>query len=205
MRTIAALALTATALLVGSTASPPADASVAQGTTFLDNGIVRIGVDMSNGAKITFVGSAAGTSTNLVQDVQPSYSSGPYGTDGLPGWHAFSSGATTVLESRNDGKMIYTKTIAADERSGPCECLFEQWVTVGGRAIHVRNRLTAFRSDATRYPASPQEPSARPLHDGPYAPRVHVRRPGSVHPCPAPRGDRGRRRLLPARPELARD
>jgi hypothetical protein len=157
MRTIAALALTATALLVGSTASPPADASVAQGTTFLDNGIVRIGVDMSNGAKITFVGSAAGTSTNLVQDVQPSYSSGPYGTDGLPGWHAFSSGATTVLESRNDGKMIYTKTIAADERSGPCECLFEQWVTVGGRAIHVRNRLTAFRSDATRYPASPQE------------------------------------------------
>src|SRR6478735_898767 len=114
MRTIAALALTATALLVGSTASPPADASVAQGTTFLDNGIVRIGVDMSNGAKITFVGSAAGTSTNLVQDVQPSYSSGPYGTDGLPGWHAFSSGATTVLESRNDGKTIYTKTIAAD-------------------------------------------------------------------------------------------
>src|SRR6478609_5512510 len=157
MRTIAALALTATALLVGSTTSSPADASVRQGMTFLDNGIVRAGVDLSNGAKITFVGAATGASKNLVQDVQPSYYSGPYGADGFPGWHAFSSGATNVLGSRNDGRTIYTKTVAADERSGPCECFFEQWVTLKGRAILVRNRLTAFRSDATRYAASPQE------------------------------------------------
>ena len=157
MRSIAALALTATALLVGTTTSSPADASVPQGTTFLDNGIVRVGVDLSNGAKITFVGAATGASTNLVQDVQPSYYSGPYGEGGFPGWHAFSSGATKVLTSRNDGRTIYTKTLAADERAGPCECLFEQWVTIKGRAILVRNRLTAWRSDATRYAASPQE------------------------------------------------
>jgi hypothetical protein len=157
MRSIAALALTATALLVGTTTSSPADASVPQGTTFLDNGIVRVGVDLSNGAKITFVGAATGPSTNLVQDVQPSYYSGPYAEGGFPGWHAFSSGATTVLASRNDGRTIYTKTLAADERTGTCECLFEQWVTIKGRAIHVRNRLTAWRADATRYAASPQE------------------------------------------------
>jgi len=158
MRTLVALALTATALLVSSTtASSPAAAGVHQGMTFLDNSTVRVGVDLSNGAKITFVGAATGTSTNLVQDVQPSYYSGPYSEGGFPGWHAFSSGETTVLTSRNDGQTIYTKTLAADERTGPCECIFEQWVTLDGRAIQVRNRLTAFRSDATRYAASPQE------------------------------------------------
>ncbi len=47
--------------------------------------------------------------------------------------------------------------------------------------------------------------TARAVHDRPHLPRVHVRRPGAVHPCAAPRGDRGCRRLLPARPELARD
>jgi hypothetical protein len=69
MRSIAALALTATALFVGTTTSSPADASVPQGMTFLDNGVGRVGVDLSNGAKITFVGAATGASTNLVQDV----------------------------------------------------------------------------------------------------------------------------------------
>src|SRR5262249_29594208 len=158
MRTLVALALTATALLVGSTtASSPADASVRQGMTFLDNGIVRVGVDLANGAKITFVGAATGASTNLVQDVQPSYYSGPYGEDGFPGWHAFSSGETTLLASRNDGRTIYAKTLAADERSGSCECIFEHWVTLRGRALRAHTRLTGFRSDTTRYAASPQE------------------------------------------------
>ena len=126
MRSIVALALIATSLLVGSTTtSAPADAGVGQGMTF---------VDLSNGAKITFAGAAQGASTNLVQDVQPSYYSGPYGEGGFPGWHAFASGATTVLESRNDGRTIYTKTLAAQELAGPCECVFEQWVRLGGRA-----------------------------------------------------------------------
>src|SRR5262249_48492777 len=83
--------------------------------------------------------------------------SGPYGEDGFPGWHAFSSGETTLLASRNDGRTIYAKTLAADERSGSCECIFEHWVTLRGRAILVHNRLTGFRSDTTRYAASPQE------------------------------------------------
>jgi hypothetical protein len=75
---------------------------------------------------------------------------------GFPAWHAFSAGAT-VLASSNDGTTIYSKTRATQELVGFCECLFEQWVRLKGRAILVRNRLTAFRSDTTRYPAMPQE------------------------------------------------
>jgi hypothetical protein len=47
-----------------------------QDMTFLDNGVVRVGVSLVDGGKITFVGKAQGESRDLVQDIQPSHYSG---------------------------------------------------------------------------------------------------------------------------------
>jgi hypothetical protein len=142
------LALAALALTGSSSAYGPR-------MTFLDNGNVRVGVDLSNGGKITYLGRASGDSYNLVYDVQQSYYSGAQNGQ-VPGWHAFASGGT-VVDWRNDGRTIYTKAFAQDEFHGQCECTFETWATLDGSVVHVRNRLTAFRSDTTRYPAQWQE------------------------------------------------
>ncbi len=151
-RTLGAIALFGTLLGLAG----PGSAGTTLGRTYLDNGVVRVGVGLDNGAKIDFVAAAVGASRNLVQDVQPSYSSGPYFERGYTGWHAFSTGALLLAHS-NDGRTIYTKTRAANEAGGYCECFFEQWVRLRGRAILVHNRLTAFRSDTTRYRPNPQE------------------------------------------------
>ena len=203
MRSIAALALTATALLVGTTTSSPADASVPQGMTFLDNGIVRVGVDLSNGAKITFVGAATGASTNLVQDVQPSYYSGPYA-------RGRASRVARVLERRNDRARVAqrrTDDLHEDARGRRAHRALRVPLRAVGDHQGPRDPRPqpahglALRRDPLRRVAAG---AARPVHDRPHLPRVHLRRPQAVHGRAAPRGDRGRRRILQARPELAR-
>jgi hypothetical protein len=125
-------------------------------TSFLDNGKVRIGVDLAQGGKITYLAALQGSfRSDLLQDSQQSYSGGPPDAQ----WHVSAGYGTTVLANRNDGHTIYTKVIPQQEYPfyKQCECTFETWITLDGNAVHVHNRLTNFRSDGANFTPHWQE------------------------------------------------
>lgn len=143
--------------------------------SFLDNKIVRVGVDLEQGGTITWV-SASGSERNVInahdrgRQIQLSFYGGPqpYGKahpdwKNWP-WNPIGTGdayghASTVLKHTNDGKTLYTKSIplqwALDNVPG--ECTFETWITLDGATAHVRNRLVNHRADKTQYRAFDQE------------------------------------------------
>jgi hypothetical protein len=142
----------------------------------LDNGLVKVGVDLDLGGVITHVSeSGGGDADNLVNEydtgraVQQSYYSGGAGPGTpCPGfgseWNPVGAGdcngnVSTVLAHGNDGKTIYVKSrpLLWAFDNVPCECTFEQWISLSGRAVEVRNRLVSARTDKSFYPAHWQE------------------------------------------------
>lgn len=122
--------------------------------SFLDNGRVRVGVNLLDGGKITYLSRVRGPDAHdVVQDVQQSYYGGPPDAQ----WHVAASGGL-VLANRNDGHTIYTKVIPQQEYPyRQCECTFETWITLRGNTVHVRNRLTNLRDDGPNFTAHGQE------------------------------------------------
>jgi len=147
--------------------------------TFLDNGRVRIGMDLNLGGAVTFL---SGTdhpgniinSADLGRQIQMSHYSGPWPFEvggkkpnpawaGL-GWNPIQTGdcygnASKVLEHRNNGKEIYIKCIPMQWPldNVPGDCVFETWTTLDGPVIHMRYRCTNGRADQTPYRPCPQE------------------------------------------------
>lgn len=143
---------------------------------YLDNGVIRIGVDLGAGGAISFLAEANNLDVNLINSsdlgryVQQSYYSGPW-PYGNPhpswenwGWNPIGAGdcygnPAEVVQSSNDGTTLYVKTIprqwALDDV--PCECTFEQWITLDQNGARVRFRLNNNRSDTTNYGSSHQE------------------------------------------------
>ncbi len=147
--------------------------------TFLDNGEVRIGMDLALGGAVTFLSSKAHpgniiNSADLGRQIQMSHYSGPWpfvvgskkpnpAWAGL-GWNPIQSGdcylnPSKVLEHRNDGKELYIKCIPMQwpMDNVPGECTFETWATLEGPVIHMRYRCTNQRPDKTQYRPCPQE------------------------------------------------
>jgi hypothetical protein len=156
------------ALAVTLALAPAGSGGQAAGMTYLDNGRIRVGVDLDDGGKITFLAPSSGarSGTNLVFESEQSYYRPELGQS--PPWGANADYAT-VLTSSNDGRTIYIKAVPLSITSRPtCECTIEQWVTIEGSAVHVRNRLSNFLSDATRYPAWFQELPALYTRGGAY-------------------------------------
>ncbi len=154
---------------------PPARAD----TSFLDNGVIRIGVDLARGGAINYL-SESGSSSSVVniydlgRYVQQSYYSGPWPfiPDGAVvnptwvniGWNAIQAGdsfgfPSQVLDSSNDGTTLYVKCIPKQWAlmNWDSEAAMEMWVTLDENRVHVRNRLVNNRSDTTQYPAHGQE------------------------------------------------
>ena len=146
---------------------------------YLDNGHVRLGVDLGKGGAITYLAKSQG-GLNIINDhdlgrqVQMSYYSGPvpFAPHGKPpapawaglGWNPIQSGdyyghPSRTVAYHNDGHEIYLRCIPMQWPldNEPGECTFESWIRLDGDAIHVRNRLINHRSDTTQYPARGQE------------------------------------------------
>lgn len=146
---------------------------------YLDNGIVRIGVDLSIGGSITYFADLK-DGLNMVnsydwgRQVQMSFYSGPVpfepnGKKPFPhwsqlGWNPIQSGdhfsnAAKILKSTNDGKTLYIKCVPMQWPldNEPGECTFEIWIELEGRAAHIRSRLNNARSDKTQYKGRSQE------------------------------------------------
>ncbi len=147
--------------------------------SFLDNGEVRIGVDLALGGAVTFISSRDHpgniiNSADLGRQIQMSHYSGPWPFEvgdkkpnpawaGL-GWNPIQTGdcylnPSKVLEHRNDGKELYIKCIPMQWplNNVPGDCVFETWTTLDGPIIHMRYRCTNQRQDKTQYRPCPQE------------------------------------------------
>lgn len=148
-------------------------------TSYLDNGIIRVGVDLDRGGAINYLSeSGSGASVVNIRDlgryIQQSYYSGPKpfipeGASQHPayqgwGWNPVQAGdvygyRSQVLEESNDGDSIYVKCTPKQWalRNVDSECTMESWITLDSNRVHVRNRLTNDRGDSTLYSARHQE------------------------------------------------
>jgi hypothetical protein len=147
----------------------------AERPSFLDNGSIRIGVDLDLGGTITYLADSKSgenviNSHDLGRQVQQSYYSGPHpfgkahpGWKGWP-WNPIGSGdvynhPARVIDHANDGRTLTIKSIpmqwALDNVPG--DCTFETRIGLEGRVAHVACRLLNHRADKTQYPALDQE------------------------------------------------
>ncbi len=168
------LHLCAVVLLCG-----PLSAADAPRMSYLDNGTLKLGIDLSIGGSITYLG-PSGTETNLInshdwgRQIQMSFYGGPnpYTVgDKKPrpdwaflGWNPVQSGdchgkRARVLQHTNDGKSLYVKCVPMQWPMDdvPGECTFECWISLENNAAIVRARINNDRSDRTQYPGRHQE------------------------------------------------
>jgi hypothetical protein len=126
--------VTLTVLLL---AAPAASSRGQAGMTYLDNGRIRVGVDLDDGGKVTFLAPSTGprSGVNLVFEAEQSYAQG--NEDGA-----------IVLVSSNTGGELYTKVLPRTGPASACDCTLEQWITLDGHAVRVRNKFTNFLADA---------------------------------------------------------
>jgi len=147
--------------------------------SYLDNGTIRVGINLDLGGAITWV-SKSGDTLNLInshdwgRQIQMSHYSGPVpfapnGKHPRPnwaklGWNPIQSGdcfghRSAVVEHRNNGTELYVKCIPKQWplKNEPGECTFECWITLDGSTAKVRSRLNNARSDTTQYTGRGQE------------------------------------------------
>lgn len=160
-------------------ATPGAPKFPPEKMTFLDNGEVRVGMDLSLGGAVTFISGRDHpgnliNSADLGRQIQMSHYSGPWPFEpvghkpnpawaGL-GWNPIQTGdcflnPSKIVEHRNDGHELYLKCIPMlwPLENVPGDCLFETWTTLDGPVIHMRFRCTNQREDKTFYRPCPQE------------------------------------------------
>ena len=175
-------------LVLGSGASS-APASPADQMSWLDNGLIRFGADLSIGGAVTYLADA-NEKVNVInshdwgRQVQMSFYCGPnpFEPDGKKprpdwaalGWNPIQSGdcyghRSQVIDHRNDGREIYIKCIPMHWplENQPGQCTFECWYRLEGRTVQIRSRLNNARSDTTQYGARGQELPAV-YTNGPY-------------------------------------
>ncbi len=150
-----------------------------RGFKHLDNGQIRLGIDLDLGGAITYLSDANGAdnvvnSYDFGRQIQMSFYAGPvpFGVgDKQPkkhwnhiGWNPTQSGddyhhGSRVIDYRQDGNSLYLKCVPLQWPldSVPAECTFEGWITLAGRTAEVRGRLNNQRSDKTQYAARTQE------------------------------------------------
>ena len=146
--------------------------------SYLDNGVIRLGIDLDVGGAITYLAPVGGenlvNSFDLGRQIQMSYYAGPvpYTPGGKQppkhwlhiGWNPIQSGdcfghRSRVIEFRNDGRELYCKCIPMQWPldNEPGECTFECWFKLDGATVQARCRFQNHRADTTQYPARMQE------------------------------------------------
>ena len=154
-------------------ATPAAD------MTFLENGFVRVGFDLSRGGSMTFIATSEHPSNivnnaDLGRQVQMSHYSGPWPFEppGKPphanwahlGWNPVQTGdcrlnPAKIVEHRSDGHEVYIRCAPMQWPLDdvPADCVFETWTTLDGPLIRMRFRCTNHRADTTSYRPCSQE------------------------------------------------
>jgi len=83
---------------------------------------------------------------------------------------------STLISASNSGTQIYVKSRPKEWalQNVAAECTLEEWITLSGSVVTVRNRLTNARADATQYAARTQElPAVYHLGEAHAAQGIH--------------------------------
>lgn len=172
---------------------------------YVDNGVVKLGIDMTRGGSIGFFGPSK-SEENLVnchdmgREIQLSFYAGPsfYNPDGKcdklfmnQEWPWNPIGAGDIKGNRGSIDVfdidetthahVVTTPLQWACDNVPCECEFEQTITLGGPAntgARVDVVLRNHRSDLTKYPPKSQELPAV-YSNGPYY-RLMTSQNGSI-------------------------
>jgi hypothetical protein len=164
----------------GTTSSKPA----VDDFTFLDNGVIRLGVDLTRGGTIGWLGPSSNKSLSLLnahdfgRSVQGSFYSGPSPFDPAgkcsePGgwgrpwpWNPIGSGdvylhaapiLNVTINADNTSAVIWTRPLQWACDDVPCDCTFEQHVYLVGKSAQVSLIMHTARVDKTFYGAYAQE------------------------------------------------
>ena len=145
----------------------------------LDNGVLRVGMDLArSGGAITYL-SLSGQDRNLINNfdrgrqVQQSYYAGqaldrkaqgqspnwsPWPWNPIQVGDAYGNSAHVQAAQVKDG-VAYVKTVPLlwDMKNEPAECAMEQWVNLTSNTLHVRNRLTIHRTDKRWTEVAPRD------------------------------------------------
>lgn len=147
--------------------------------SWIDNGRIRLGVDLSIGGAVTHL-SEGKDGPNMInsfdwgRQIQMSFYSGPvpFVPKGATvhrnwkalGWNPIQSGdvyahRSKVTAHRNDDKQLYVRCTPMHWplKNVPGECDFECWFKLEGNTVQARCRLTNRRPDKTQYPGRKQE------------------------------------------------
>jgi len=159
----------------GQSSAEPAGEKI----SYLDNGTIRLSVDLNLGGSVTYLADARDR-INIINNhdwgrqIQMSFYSGPVPFTpggkqpsktwaGL-GWNPIQSGdcagnRSRIIEHRNDGKSIYVKCVPMQWPldNEPGECTFESWIRLEGNVALVRSRINNSRTDTTQYAGRGQE------------------------------------------------
>jgi hypothetical protein len=161
-------------LRAGDSPQVPAGARM----SYLDNGIVKVGVDLNHGGAIVFLARAGGENVinnfDFGRQVQLSFYSGPVpfcAAGQRPakqwehlGWNPIQTGddfknSSPVLQHENDGRTLHVKCqpMQWPLNNVPGDCTFDSWLELDGAVVKARARLNNARTDHTQYPARLQE------------------------------------------------
>lgn len=146
--------------------------------SYLDNGVVKVGVDLQRGGAIVFLSRDGGENLinnfDLGRQVQLSFFSGPvpFTVAGQQpakhwahiGWNPIQSGddfknTSRVLAHENDGRTLHVtcQPMQWALNHVPGDCTFDVWIELEGPVVKARARLNNARTDRTAYPARLQE------------------------------------------------
>jgi hypothetical protein len=136
----------------------------------VDNGILNVKLDLTRGGAINYI-SASGKTRNIVnihdegRYIQQSYYAGNR-LDRTVG-DVYRNRAE-ILECSTLENTLYTKCIPMqwDMNNRPAEATMEQWVTLVGNVIKVRNKLTCYRTDdiyGENIPRAQELPAVYPI------------------------------------------
>ncbi len=146
---------------------------------YLDNGQLRIGVNLAMGGAITYLAQSRNrinliNHVDLGREIQMSDYSGPvpYIPPGRKinpywrglGWNPVQAGdafknPSKLVYFKNDGHSIVVRSIPMiwPLNNQPARCSFQTRITLRGDTAHVDCRMVVFRKDLTQYPARAQE------------------------------------------------
>lgn len=180
--TIRAIAGAATVTAAASAARSAAGELRDDTFAYLDNGIVRLGLDVTKGGSIGWFSATGANSTNFVnihdfgREVQGSFYSGPanYNPNNLcdpPGYDPFPWNPIGAGDFYGHSTAVLNLTISPDQTRAviisrplqwacnnvPCECTFTKTIALVGNAAEVTLTLANARSDPTQYPPFNQE------------------------------------------------
>jgi|SRR5579862_4628895 len=148
------------------------------GLQFLDNGQLRLGIDLDKGGSIVYLAKHQGPNiingADLGRQIQMSFYSGPvpFAPNGkqpskdwtMLGWNPIQTGdcyhhPSRVTAFSRHGTTIFVRCVPMqwplDNEPGECE--FESTISLLGYTVRVQNRLLNHRADLTQYPARGQE------------------------------------------------